>query len=160
MEFCTKQQLRVVEIRKNIFPHCSKKQSFSKIVQKPYPKNISLKQAIYLKRNYLLKQGVHQVFLKQEVLHTNLKHQFFLKREWKNCIVQILIAQSLPNLSARHRIAQSLIKVKLQVRIALNLPKRKLVLFQNPLTPPQGLQTHHTCLLMNVVEALNKLAAS
>ena len=33
---------------------------------------------------------------------------FFLKRGWENRIVQILFAQSLPNLSVRHPIAQSL----------------------------------------------------
>ena len=106
--------------------------------QKTYQRNISLKQLIYLKRNYLLQQGVHQVFPKQEFLDTNLKDQFFLKRGRKSRIFQIFIAQSLPNVSVQHHIAQSLLKVKLQVRLALNLPKRKLVPSQNLLTPPPG----------------------
>ena len=48
LKFCTEQELRVVEIRKNVLPHCSEKQS------ETYQRNISLKQVIYFKRNYLL----------------------------------------------------------------------------------------------------------
>ena len=36
LQFCTKQELRVVEIRKNILQHCSEKQS------EIFPKNVSL----------------------------------------------------------------------------------------------------------------------
>ena len=73
----------------------------------------------------------------------------------KALIVHVLIAQSLPNVSVRHHIAQSLLKVKLQARIALNLPKKKLVLSQNLLNPPLGLQTYLTCPLVNAVKLLN-----
>ena len=150
LEFSTEQELMVVEIRKKFCPIAQKNN------QKTYPRNISFKQVIYLKRNYLLKEGVHKVLPKQEFLHTNLKDQFFLKRGWKNCIVRILIAQRLPNLYVRHHIAQNLLKVKLQVRLALNPPKRQPVLSQKRLTPPQGFQTHLTYLLVNSKKLLNK----
>ena len=49
LEFRKEQELRVVEIKKHSAT------LFQKNNQKTYPKNISLKEVIYLKRNYLLK---------------------------------------------------------------------------------------------------------
>ena len=49
LEFRKEQELRVVEIKKHSTT------LFQKNNQKTYPKNISLKEVIYLKRNYLLK---------------------------------------------------------------------------------------------------------
>ena len=49
LEFSTEQELMVVEIRKKFCPIAQKNN------QKTYPRNISFKQVIYLKRNYLLK---------------------------------------------------------------------------------------------------------
>ena len=49
LEFRKEQELRVVEIKKHFAT------LFQKNNQKTYPKNISLKEVIYLKRNYLLK---------------------------------------------------------------------------------------------------------
>ena len=83
------------------------------------------------------------------------ERSIFLKRHRKNRIVQILIVQSLPDLSVRHHISQSLLRVKLQVRIFQNLLRRNLVLTQTFLTMPQGRQAHLTCLLVNAVKMLN-----
>ena len=49
LKFRKEQELRVVEIKKHSAT------LFQKNNQKTYPKNISLKEVIYLKRNYLLK---------------------------------------------------------------------------------------------------------
>ena len=49
LEFRKEQELRVVEIKKHSAT------LFQKNNQKTYPKNFSLKEVIYLKRNYLLK---------------------------------------------------------------------------------------------------------
>ena len=49
LEFRKEQELKVVEIKKHSAT------LFQKNNQKTYPKNISLKEVIYLKRNYLLK---------------------------------------------------------------------------------------------------------
>ena len=89
-EFCTEQELRVVEIRKNILQHCSEKQS----------ENLPEKYLIETS-NLSQKELFTQIRSPSSLPKIRLKDQLFLKRGWKNCIVQILIAQSLPNVSVR-----------------------------------------------------------
>ena len=89
-EFCTEQELRVVEIRKNILPHCSEKQS----------ENLPEKYLIETS-NLSQKELFTQIRSPSSLPKIRLKDQLFLKRGWKNCIVQILIAQRLPNVSVR-----------------------------------------------------------
>ena len=89
-EFCTEQELRVVEIRKNILPHCSEKQS----------ENLPEKYLIETS-NLSQKELFTQIRSPSSLPKIRLKDQLFLKRGWKNCIVQILIAQRLPNVSVQ-----------------------------------------------------------
>ena len=90
LEFCTEQELRVVEIRKNILQHCSEKQS------EDLPEKYLIETS-----NLSQKELFTQIRSPSSLPKIRLKDQLFLKRGWKNCIVQILIAQRLPNVSVR-----------------------------------------------------------
>ena len=149
LEFCTKQELRVAEIRKKNLPHCSEKQ-WEILPEKNLIETSNLSQ----------KESFSQTRSPSSLLKTRISsHQSERSISSGKRLEKCYYSDSHYSKSSKFFCSTShsskFDKGKARVRIALNHPKRKLVLCQNPLTPPQGLQTHRTCLLVNVVKVLN-----